>query len=143
MGKFGIDLGIGNIAAGGNIEIVQLEAALKHRRDMAGIVLAAEAFLMGSLEGKAREDGDAVIALLAVDRLMDIAELLERLGGEKRVGNLGLLKAKDVRRVGLQKPGHQRARKRTELMFQVASLILVIIKSLNSVHMSPISQVHK
>jgi hypothetical protein len=61
--EFRIDLGIGNIAAGRHIEIVQLETGLELRGDMAGVVLTAKGEGIGLTEGKAGENGDAVIAL--------------------------------------------------------------------------------
>ena len=45
----------------------------------------------------ARDDGDAVIALLAVDRDVLVAELAELAERKLRVGAFGLLQAQHVR----------------------------------------------
>ncbi len=58
-------------AAGGDVEIVQLDnagPALEGDAGVAAVVLAAPDLGVLALEGQAREDGDAVVALLAVDQ---------------------------------------------------------------------------
>ena len=107
VGEFRIGLRVGNVAARRDVEIVQLQPGLELGRDMAGIVLAAKGEGMGFAERQARENGDAVIALLAIDRLMDIAEVAEDIPREKRVRNLGLLQAEHVRGIGFQETGDQ------------------------------------
>ncbi len=48
-----------------------------------------------------------MIALLAVDRLVNIAQLFEGVGREQLVDDLGLLQAQDVRLLGFEKVGDQ------------------------------------
>ena len=82
MREFRIDGGVGNVAARGHVEIVQLDAVLERHLDMAAIAVRAEFVAERFTERNAREHGDAVIALLPVDRVMHIAKLLERLRRE-------------------------------------------------------------
>src|SRR5712675_2853999 len=96
MGEFGIPRRVGNVAAGWHVEIVQLQSRLEMRRDMAGIVLAAKGERTGLAKRQSREDGNPVIALLAVDRLMDITERVERIRREELIPDLGFLEAKHV-----------------------------------------------
>ena len=92
----------------GHIEIVQLHAILKRHAHVPGMAFAAEILGPGLFERQAREHGDAVIGLLAVDRLMDIAQLGQgRLGREKLVHHLGLLQAQNIRLLVPQKAGDQ------------------------------------
>ena len=110
MVEFRIDLGIGLVAAGGNVEVMDGDrtAAVHHGRgDVAGIVLAAEAAPVDCCERQARDDGDAVIALLAVDRDVPVAGLAERLLRKIGVEALGLLQAEDVRTVLSKEAAHQ------------------------------------
>ena len=101
--EFRIDLGIGLVAAGRHIEIMQRHglveagALAQHHRDMAAIGLAAEVLQIDAVERPAREHGDAVIALLAVERRVFIAEPLEALERKDLVRAFGFLQAKYVR----------------------------------------------
>ena len=85
-----------NVSARRHIEIVQFEARLELRRNMAGIVLAAKGQRMGFAKRHTREDRDPVVAFLAVDRLMDVAHAFEGTGREKLIGDLCLLQAEHV-----------------------------------------------
>ena len=64
---------------------------------MARIDLVAEGSDIGGLEGQFRDDGDAVITLLSVQRDMLIAETLESLQREGVVDALGFLQAQHIR----------------------------------------------
>ena len=64
---------------------------------MAPVVAPAPDHGALGLEGQAREDGDPVVALLAVDQQVRIAERAHRLARERVVGDLGLLQADHVR----------------------------------------------
>ena len=97
VGEFLVLLRIGNVATGRHIEIVQFEPVLELDREMAGVVLAAELECVRPGEGQPREDGHAVIALLAVNGLVDIARLAEGLAREEVVDDLGFLQAEHVR----------------------------------------------
>ena len=107
MREFLVLLGIGDIAAGGHIEIVQLQAILERHAHMPGVTFAAEILGACFFERQPREHGDAVIGLLAVNRLMDIAQLGQGRFGEKLVHHLGLLQAQDVGLLIAQQAGHQ------------------------------------
>ena len=83
---------------------MQLDTVLEAHLDMPAIHVVAQADGVFFGEGPLREDGDAVIALLAVDGLVDIAQLPERLGGKEVVHDLGFLQAEHV---GLLPPEEQ------------------------------------
>ena len=48
-----------------------------------------------------------MIGLLAVDRLMDIAQFAQRFGGKKLVDHFGLLQRQNIGLLVPQKAGHQ------------------------------------
>jgi hypothetical protein len=62
---------------------------------------------VGGLERQLRNDGDAVIALLPVQRDVVVAELLEALERKRVVRTFGLLQAQDVGLHRLQQVGDQ------------------------------------
>ena len=70
--------------------------------------------------GIARNDCDAVIALLAVDRDMGITRVPERAEGEIAVRTFRLLQAQNIRPVLGEVTDDKSMRRRTELMFHVA-----------------------
>ena len=113
VGEFRIDRRIGNVAAGGNIEIVhrdriaQSGALAEHRGNMPAVGLAAEALDVEALERQPREHDDAVIALLAVERDVLVAEPLEALERKVVVRALRLLQAENVRTNRLDEFGDQ------------------------------------
>ncbi len=83
--EFRVDLGVGLVAAGGNVDRVDRQrsaAPFDAGRDVAAVLYLAEDPARDIGERKARDDGDAVIALLAVHRVMGIARV-----GEGRRGN--------------------------------------------------------
>src|SRR5438046_3549391 len=83
--EFRIERGIGNIAAGRNVEIMQhqrrrqLRLFAERYRDVTRIDLVAEGTDVGGLERQFRDDGDAMIALLPIQRDVLIAEAPETL----------------------------------------------------------------
>src|SRR5579863_8159787 len=108
VGEFRIGLAIRLVAAGGHIQTVDLDAAefaAERRRDMAAVAFLAEVAAVDVRERVARDDGDAVVALLAVERDVPVAELLERGGGKIRVGAFRLLQAERVRLLILEESG--------------------------------------
>ena len=107
MGEFFILVRVGNIAAGGDIKIVQLHAILKCHADMAGMAFAAEIQAAAFPEGQAREDRHPVIGLLAVDGVMHITQIVEGGGGEEFVDHLGLLQRQNIRLLVPQEAAHQ------------------------------------
>ena len=89
MAELRIERRVRQIAAGRHIDIVQGErlclrgAAIEHDRKMPRMTAPANIAALDSTEGKARENGDAVIALLPCDRHMLEAERAERQIGEQ------------------------------------------------------------
>ena len=106
-----IERGIWNVAAGRHVEIMQHQRLRKLRffperyRDVPRVDLVAERPDVGRLERQARDDGDAVIALLPVQRDMLIAEPLEALQRKRIVDAFGLLQAQHIRPRALQEFG--------------------------------------
>ena len=100
--EFRVEHRIGNIAAGRHVEIMQhqrlceLRLLAERHRDVARIELVAEGADIRALERQLRDHGDAVIALLPVQRDMLVAETLEALQREGVVDALRLLQAKHV-----------------------------------------------
>ena len=98
-----IERGIGNVAAGRHVEIMQHQRFCKLRLlaeghgDVARIHLVAEGPDVAALERQLRDDGDAVIALLPVQRDVLIAEPLEALARKGVVDAFRLLQAQHVR----------------------------------------------
>ena len=99
-------VGIRLVAAGGNVEIVDLEPgrlAAERHGDVARIALGAEIAPARLGEREARDDGDAVVALLAVERDVLVAELAELAARKLPVGAFRLLQAEHVRLVLAEK----------------------------------------
>ncbi len=66
--------------------------SVEAHRDMPAISLGAPVGrVIEELDRTARQDGDSVIALHPAEGVVRIAERRRCLGGEQRVGNLGLL----------------------------------------------------
>ena len=105
--ELGVDRGIGNVAAGRHIEIVDLHTALQRHAHVPGMALAAEILDAGFAERDFREDRHPVIGLLAVDRLVDIAQLVKGRGREQAGFDLGLLQAQHIRLLLGQETGDQ------------------------------------
>ena len=105
VGEFLVDRGVGFIAAGRHIEIVN--------DDRCRAAETAEIWRQSSLpqkcrtgyvlERQPRHDGDAVIAGLPALGDVGIAELLQGRGGKLALRAFGLLKAEDVRLPRLEK----------------------------------------
>jgi hypothetical protein len=96
MREFGIFLGVGNVAARRHIDVMEFDAARQHRHGMAAILALAPALISGLGQGNSRQDGDAVIALHAVDQHVLVAHRGDRLTRKELVRRLGLLQADDV-----------------------------------------------
>ena len=127
-----IDLRVRLVAAGRDVEIVDADAPVadgQPRRQVPGVADGAEILAENVLEGPLRDGGDAVIALLAMQGDVLVAERAERLFRELVVGALGLLQAEDVGRLllkealderdaqahGIDVPGGDRKRHRGSL----------------------------
>src|SRR5690606_21899494 len=90
---------------GGHVEIVDQDrpaAGLNAHRQMATVGDIAEPAALDRLDRTARNGGDAVIALLAVDLDMAVAQRMKAVERKELVGTLRLLQAQHVRRA-LQK----------------------------------------
>src|SRR5258708_999706 len=72
---------------------------------MTTILLGAEITCVEMLKGQARENGDAVITLLPIERRVFVAKAFETLDWKFVVRTLGLLQAQDVGTDGFQKFG--------------------------------------
>src|SRR4029079_16115903 len=70
---------------------------------MTGVVLAAKAARRAAGKGPPRDNGDAVIALLAVDENVIVAAPAKGLVGEELLAALDLLQAEDIGRVRIEK----------------------------------------
>ena len=98
-------------------------ACVERHGHVAGIVAAAHRHGVLLAEGQLRDDGDAVIALLADEGLMDVAELVEGLGRELLV-RASWSPAGRGRRARARRgtPPTMPMRRRTELMFQLVTV---------------------
>jgi hypothetical protein len=109
---------VGLVAAGRHIEIMQGDraaaraAGFKRHGDVTGIPFFAKRAPVDNCQREFRGNRDTMIAFLAVDRGIWVAELMESSQGKLAVPALRLLKAENVRTRSI--------RKRTELMFQLA-----------------------
>ena len=96
MGEFHIRVRVGNIAAGRDVEIMELDITVEDHMGMARIALQAPVQRIHHLEGNLRQNGDAVIGLHAVEAHMRIAQRLHRLQREQPVLDLDFLQADDI-----------------------------------------------
>jgi hypothetical protein len=95
-------------------------AGFKRHGDVTGIPFFAKRAPVDNCQREFRGNRDTMIAFLAVDRGIWVAELMESSQGKVAVPALRLLKAENVRRLLHQKAATRSIRKRTELMFQLA-----------------------
>jgi hypothetical protein len=113
VGELHVDGGVRLVAAGRDIEIVhghriaQPGLLAERHRNVAAVGLAAIIVDRDRLERQAREHRDAVIALLPVQRRVDVAETFETLQREGVVRALGLLQADHVGPHRLEMARHQ------------------------------------
>ena len=98
VGELVVALRVRLVAALGHVEAVHLGPARQAGEGVAPVIPAAPGAGAGLVELDPRQDGDAVVALLAVDHEMGIAERGHRLAREGLVGGLGLLQADHVGR---------------------------------------------
>ena len=101
--EFEIERRIGNIAAGGNIDVLQPDAIRQTSADVARLAIVLPIMATMVRERNTAEDGDPVVHPLAVEQAMHIAEPLEHRMRERAVLNLGFLQAQNVRAFGRQK----------------------------------------
>jgi hypothetical protein len=101
--EFRVAVAVGHVAAGRDVKIVQHDpgglAGLRpqHRRDVARVLALAERHHVPPEERKARQDGDAVIALLPREHDVLVARAPQGLQRKRVVRALRLLQAKHVR----------------------------------------------
>ena len=114
MGEFRVGIAVRHVAAGGHVEVVQLDRAeagrVQHHAEMAAVAPAAPVRVVGAdFEGQAREDGDAVVALHAAPGDVVEAERAQPRLREELVRALRLLQAEHVRLQRLDQIGDQAA----------------------------------
>ena len=95
--NFGLSARIRQVAAGRDVEIVQLDAARQHGDGVAAVDLAAPVEAAWLLERNLRENRDAMVAGLAVQQLVLEAERPQLEQRKQVVADLGLLQAEHVR----------------------------------------------
>ena len=98
--ELGVLVGIGNVAAGRDVEIVEqdrIAADVERGLDVPAILLAAAVMDVGGGERHLRDDRHAVVGLHALDQPVLVTQRLERHVREELVRALGLLQAKYVR----------------------------------------------
>src|SRR5512140_3861077 len=111
--EFRIERGIGDVAAGRNVEIVndqrlcQLRLLAEGDGNVPRIDLVAEGADIRALERQFRDHGDTVIALLPVQRDMLVAEAPESLQRKGVVDAFGFLQAQHVRPYRLEELGDE------------------------------------
>src|SRR5262245_35880449 len=111
--KFLIDVGVGLVAASGHIKVVKRNRSFQLRPlsqcygNMPAINLPAKILNIDLLKWHAREDRNAVIPFLSVERSVFIAQTPETLHWEDVVRTLRLLQAEDVRSHAFEKSGDQ------------------------------------
>ena len=98
LAELGIDLAIGNVAAGGNVDVLEPDPAVEPNADVAGLAIGLPVVPFLLRAGKPAEDRNAMVHALAAEGLVDVAEAAEHRGREIRVADLGLLQAQDVGR---------------------------------------------
>ena len=97
MVELRVEVGVGHVAAGGDVEVVDCHArggarALAERHGhVAGMAVTAERALVDGGERQPRHHRDPVVGLLAVHRDVVEAELAHLVGGELVVLALDLL----------------------------------------------------
>ena len=95
-----VERGVGDVAAGRHIDIVQDDrpcaGAVERDGEMARMSAPANVAALFKREGDARERGDAVIALLARDRDMGKAERVQLARGEVLLDAFDLLQAEEI-----------------------------------------------
>ena len=113
MREFRIGGRVGLVAAGWHIEIMQGDRAApraarcQRHGDVTGIPFFAKRAPVDNSQREFRGNRDPMIAFLAVDRGIWVAELMECSQGKLAVPALRLLKAENVRRLFPQKAGHE------------------------------------
>ena len=125
VGELVVDRRVRLVAAGGDVEIVDLQAlrlAAERRLEVARIALGAEIARARGDDRQPRDDRDAVIALLAVERDMRIAER-RRNSARGKLARRGTWSPAGTARRAAARSRYRATRprrRRTELMFQVA-----------------------
>ena len=94
--EFGVERRIGDVAAGGHIDILEPDAARQAGADMPRLAIVLPIMAAVRVERQAAEDRDAVVHALPREQAMRVAHRLEGGMGEGRVVDLGLLQAQDV-----------------------------------------------
>ena len=94
--ELGIDGAVGDVAAGWHVDVLDPHSALEANADVARLAIVLPVVAARFVQRQAADDGDAMVHLLAVELLVDIAVLAEQLGREDLVERLGFLQAQHV-----------------------------------------------
>src|SRR4051794_33740236 len=97
LAELRIDGAVGRVATRGHVDVLEPDAAIEADPDMTRFAIVLPVVLARIPERNAAQDGDAVMHALAVQCVMDIAVLPEKIGGKDAVQHLGFLKAEDIR----------------------------------------------
>ena len=73
LAEFGVEVAVGNVAAGRDIDILEADAAVEPGADMARLAIVLPVVAPGLVQRQLADDRDAMMHLLAVEQLMDIA----------------------------------------------------------------------
>ena len=96
MPEFGIEIAIGNVAARGDIDIVEPHARRQRHPDVARLAVRLPVIFPHVGQRHLADDRDAMVHTLAVGDDMFIAQPPEHLGREQAAFDFGFLKAEDV-----------------------------------------------
>jgi hypothetical protein len=77
VGKFRIELGVGNVAARWDIDVVQLDAARQFDDGVAAVGAGTPGARRRRAKGLSGQNGDAIIALHAVHQHVTVSKRLE------------------------------------------------------------------
>ena len=94
--ELGVERAVGDVAAGGHIDILEPDPAFEPRADVPRLAIVLPVVAAGLGERHPAEDRDAMVHPLAVELLVDVAVAVEQVGREDVVEHLGFLKAQDV-----------------------------------------------
>ena len=111
--NLGLRRAVGNVAAGRDIDILQPDAAIEPGADMARLAIVLPVVTAADhAAAPATEDRDAMVHLLAIELVMDIAARMEQVGREDMILRLGFLQAEDVGLLLVEQPFDDAARGR-------------------------------
>ena len=96
LAEFRVLCSVGDIAAGRYLDILKADSAVEPGTDMPSLAIVLPVVAAAIVKRDATENCDAMMHLLAIKLVMDIAARMEEAGWKYIVLRLGLLKAEDV-----------------------------------------------